>query len=297
MGKRIEKDIERVEERLDELTLEQIIEKVSPEDVANNSIITKRMLASNSVDKPWVHFAHTLGTWEIGIGEILKKFQIDINASMQLLQVLMGADTQQQLLEMTAKLSIQKRKLPGLVKSILAGYAGGALAQRQTRPLFPHFPASFPDPASTPSTPTTTDGAGEVYPWSDGAKANSNLAPQLFGGVALFGGKAQLSALTDDAIGVAVSVDTTAKTVTVKTNGQKIAGMPAGTLGGLIPGDVLYPSAQLINGRYLITAGEAIANGSTTGTPVKPIARVLKNDAQERTITIIDQSIQPLPPG
>lgn len=289
MGGKTEQAIEQVEEDLAELTFEQMIESLTPEDIQENSFLAKKLLGVPNPDAPWVAFAHTLGSWEIAMGETVKSLQGSINTSLQLLMVLTGAQDQIQLLEYARRLKAVENRLPSMVRQIATGMLGGSLSAQNSVPLLTQLPNLAPLPTPTPTTSQYVQ-----YPWNAAAKAQVALAPQALAGVVLKSGGAQLAGLGDNAIGVAVSVDTANKTVLVAVNGDRLEGIEA-SFSGLNIGDELLPNATMISGRYLITMAEALAAGAVPGSAVKVIARVLKADSNSRAIVITDKPIQPLP--
>lgn len=282
-----QKNIRKEERRLKRLGFGDLLNSITDDEVAGNSLMYAEF-AKYSNTAEFLAFAKVLGRFEIAQGEIFRLYQRRVNLTLQLLQVLMNADTQLQLVEVYKKLKKHKDALPQLVRSVVGGMIGGQM-QQAAMPLMP-LPAA---PAVQSVTEQYT-----TYPWSDAAKAPNGPAPIPIAPVYLNAfGQASLGAIQDDAIGVAVSVDPIAYTVTVATNGQKITGIEEARLKLAAPGSLLVGSHQpaLTTQRYLITKTEALALGFLPGTNIKPIARVLKNDSNERTIVVVDQTQITLP--
>lgn len=286
-----EKSIRKTEEVLEQLSLERLMDSLQPDEIQENSLIAQRLLNFPDVDPAFRRFAQTLGAWEIGIGEIMGQIQGDVSDSLQLLQVLTNTENKIQLMEFSARLKKVERKIPSIVREIAAGMFGASLAQPQGG-MIPGLPfASQPSPFPPPSV----DPDYVSYEWTDAAKLPSGPAPVVRGGVKVIGGKAQLAGPSDNAIGVAVSVNNTDKLVSVAVNGDKLAGLGASDLVGLNAGDELIPSLVEVSGRYLMTIAEASAQGIIAGTPIKIIARVIRNDTNGRSIVVLDQPLRPMP--
>lgn len=291
---RIERDIKAEAEKLSGLTFAELMDTFEPDEIRTNSILANKLLNVSNPDAPWVAFANLMGAWELAMGESYKTLQTQINTSLQLLMVLTGAKNQMQLLEYTYRLRKIEKQLPSMVRQIANGILGGQLAvQNQAPILVPSAPQSAPG-GGTQSNPAT---AYTVYPWNKFAKMSNGPIPRVFGGILLRVDGAQLASIADNSIGVAVSVDAQAQTVTVASNGQQINDIDPTLMSGLSFGDELLPSVAVIGGRNLITVAEALANGIVAGSPVKTIARVLKNDNAGHSIVILDRAITPLPTG
>ena len=282
-------DIRALAKRIDEQqTYDQLFDSFTPEDIKENSVIAAKLLNHANPDPGWVRFAQVLGAYELTAGEMHKQLQQSVDASQQLLMVMTGAQDQMQLLELTLKLKKLEKKIPSMLKQLTMGMAGGqAAAQASQYPIvLPAQQTPATDPSTNPSTATYTS-----YPWSNAAKATGGPAPQVYGAIFVSANGAQLAATGDKAIGVAVSVDTNAKTVNVAVNGQQITGLPSSFFSGLQLGDELIARPLGGTTRTLITMAEALAQGVTPGVPVKVIARVLTIGS----IVITDQAQQPLP--
>lgn len=288
---RTEKAIREEARELAGLTFEQQFATWKPEEINENSLLVERMLRLPNPDSAWVEFAHMLGRFELTIGESYRALQNRVNNSLQLLMVLTGAKTEMQILEYTQRLKKVEKNLPSIVKQLATGIVGGQIgAQSQ-------FPGGF----SIPPLPTTTTPSQNptyhVYPWNMAAKQNAALAPQKCSGILLSGDGAQIASFIDNASGIAVEVDTAAKTVMVALNGQFVENIDDDLMTALSIGDELLPVPIKVNGRYFVTPAEALASGVGVGTQVKTIGRVVKNDEDERTIQVVDRSFYPLPPA
>lgn len=282
---RIEQDIRAEARHLHQLTLEQIIGSIKPNEVQKNSFIAKKLLSVNNPDAPWVHFANTLGSWEIGVGEVMRHIQADTTTALQLLQVLMGARNDLQLMEMNQKLQQVKDRIPSMVRQITTGLVGGMMAHPQT-PALP-LPAPAP-PDDKPRREFIT------YDWARIARNPDGPAPQRLAGVYAAADGARIANHFQDAIGVAVSVDEKAYTVKVATNGQLLDDLPPDCLGDLAVGTVLHCSDSPLSGRYLITREELKSLGLPPDAIVKPIARVVRNNAQGAMLLVVDRPLQTL---
>lgn len=291
----LEENIRSVEDTIDELNLEQIMDSLSEDDVKDNSMIARRMLNFPDVDAPFRRFVHVLGAWEIGIGDTMQAMQQEINQSLQVLQVLTGAEDKIALMEFSRRLKKVERRIPSMVRQIAQQLYGQAYAN-QLIPSFPALPGTAPnngDAGSTPNPPAAP--VYYSYDWSDAAKATGGPAPVQYGGIVLTAGKAERAGHNQNAIGVATSVDSTAKTVKVAINGQTITGFTATELAGLNAGDELIPVSNSVTGRYLITLAEAGVVPIVAGSPIKVLARVIQNNADIRAIVVVDQALRPMP--
>lgn len=290
---RTERDIREVAQELEEQTFEQMFVTWKPEDLNENSLLVERMLRLPNPDPAWVEFAHMLGRFELSVGESYRALQNRVNNSLQLLMVLTGAKTEMQILEYTRRLKQVEKKLPSLVKQLATGVLGGQLGAQSQFPGGFGFPIPQAPTNSTPSESSTL----EEFPWSTGAKQNNPLAPQPIAGVFLVADGAQIAGINDNAIGIAVEVDAAAKTVQVALSGQIVRDIDPAMMSGLSMGDELIPVPVKVNGRYFITPAEALSGGYGAGTPIKIIGRVIKNDANERAILVVDRPVIPLPPA
>lgn len=294
MSSKLDKKIRKVEEQIEELNLEQIMESLTDDEIQENSMMARRMLTFPDIDAPFRRFVNVLGSWEIGIGEAMQAMKSEIDQSLQLLQVLTGAEDKIALLEFAARLKKVERRIPSMVRQIATGLYGGAFAN-QVVPQFPQLPASSNNGDTSTNPPPSTLPYYYPYDWSDAAKGIGGPAPVPYSGVILTGGKVERAGFSQNAMGVAVSVDTVAKTAKIAINGQTITGFTDTELAGLNAGDELIPVFSPVTGRYLITLSEAAVVPILSGTPIKVIARVIQNNANLRAIVIVDQSLRPMP--
>jgi len=293
--KRTERDIKDEAKRLESLTFEQQFNAWTPEDINANSLLAEKMLTLPNPDASWVEFAHMLGRLELTMGEAHRELQGRVTNSLQLLMVLTGASNEMQILEYTQRLKQVEKRLPSLVKQLATGIIGGQIgSQGQSLSLGYQVPSLPPSQSGNQEVPSQ---GFAVFPWNTPAKGNASLAPKVGAGAFLIVDGVQISNLGDNAFGIVVEVDAVAKTARVAVNGEKIDSLPASLFTGLSVGDELLPVASLTNGRYLVTAAEALNSGVPTGSPSKIIARVLKNNAEERLIVVLDRPISPLPPA
>ena len=169
--------------------------------------------------------------------------------------------------------SLAASRLPSLVRSIAAGALGGQLTQQQ-------------HPAVVLPVPPATD-------WTTYETILNGPQPVAYGAVMLQAGRARLAGPADNAIGVAVSV--AGPSCEVATDGQKIKNIPAERMKDLSPGDRLFVYPNGYKDRYLVTQAEAAALLPPLSLS-KCIGRVLRNDAEQRTIVVQDGETITTPP-
>lgn len=269
---RTERNVRKIEGQIEKLTLAEIIDSVTDEEMKGNSYIFNQLMTVDAPEPAWVKFASTVGRWEIGIGDVFRHNQRRINMALQLLSIMMNAQDEIKLIEIYKKLKQNREQIPSIVRSVVGGMIGGQLQ------------AQYNPPVQVVPTQTTDWTSYEVAP---------NLpSPVNYGPVSLISGKAYLSPPGNDAIGVAVSVAGTV--AEVATNGQKIKNIPADKMQDLSPGDMLFAVPAPIKNRNLITMAEA-QTVFAIGNPIKPIARVLRNDSEQHTIVIEDLPIRLIP--
>lgn len=267
-----EQSISKVEKRIRRLTLSDIIASVSDDDLKESSFLFNQLMDVESPDPAWVKFSGLIGRFEIALGDMMRSNQRNINYSLQLLQILMNAESKIQLVEIYKKLKDQRKRLPSLVRSIAAGAFGGQLAAQQ-------------QPVAVPLPPSTD--------WTTYETVINGPQPVAYGAVTVTAARARNAAPADNAIGIAVSV--AGPSCEVATDGQKIKNVPAERMKDLSPGELLFVYPNGYKDRYLITMPEASTLLSPMA-PIKNIGRVLRNDAEQRTILVQDGEILATPP-
>lgn len=271
-AQKTERSISKVESRIRRLTLSDIIASVSDDDLKAHSFLFNQLMDVEAPDPAWLKFSGLIGRFEIALGDMMRSNQRNINYSLQLLQILMNAESKIQLVEIYKKLKDQRKRLPSLVRSIAAGALGGQLVQQQ-------------QPIAVPIQSQTD--------WTTYETVINGPQPVAYGAVMLQAGRARLAGPGDNAIGVAVSV--AGPSCEVATDGQKIKNVPAERMRDLSPGDRLFVYPNGYKDRYLVTQAEAAALLPPLSLS-KCIGRVLRNDAEQRTIVVQDGETITTPP-
>lgn len=271
-AQKTEQNISKVESRIRRLTLSDIIASVSDDDLKAHSYLFTQLMDVEAPDPAWLKFSGLIGRFEIALGDMMRSNQRNINYSLQLLQILMNAESKIQLVEIYKKLKEQRKRLPSLVRSIAAGAFGGQLAAQQT-------------PIAIPVQPGTD--------WTTYETVQNGPQPVAYGAVTIASSKARFAGVTENAIGIAVSVS--GPSCEVATDGQKIKNVPAERMKDLSAGEMLFVYPNGYKDRYLITLPEA----TTLLAPfsfIKCIGRVLRNDVEQRTIVVEDRDLAMIPP-
>jgi hypothetical protein len=284
-----DKNIEALAEAIDDISAEKYFDSLTDEEVANESILVRRLLNHSNVDPGWVQFSHLLGRLELTMTAAHADLQDSTDLALQMLMVLTGAQDRMQLLEYGEKIRSLEKKVPSILREMMAGYMGGQAAGGNGNNYVLPGQSSNAAP-STPQAPNYTQ-----YAWNTLAKSGPTRQPVRNAAVTLSGGGAMLASLGEPAIGIAVDVDTVGQTVRVAFNGQKIDSLPESFMAGLSIGDELIAVLTAIGGRHLVTITEAAGAGIAPGQPIRVVARVLQASTGERSIVVVDQPTQPMP--
>ena len=284
-----DKNIEALADAIDDISAEKYFDSLTDEEVANESILVRRLLNHSNVDPGWVQFSHLLGRLELTMTAAHADLQDSTDLALQMLMVLTGAQDRMQLLEYGEKIRSLEKKVPSILREMMAGYMGGQAAGGNGNNYVLPGQSSNAAP-STPQAPNYTQ-----YAWNTLAKSGPTRQPVKNAAVTLSGGGAMLASLGEPAIGIAVDVDTVGQTVRLAFNGQKIDSLPESFMAGLSIGDELIAVLTPIGGRYLVTMTEAAGAGIAPGQPIRVVARVLQASTGERSIVVVDQPTQPMP--
>lgn len=283
-------NIEHLAEAIDDISAEKFFDSLTDEEVNEKSLLVKRLLNHSNVDPGWVQFSHLLGRLELTMTAAHADLQDSTDLALQMLMVLTGAQDRMQLLEYGERIRSLEKKVPSILREMMAGYMGGQSAQQGNGNYYVVPGQSSNAAPFQPQAPNFTQ-----YAWNTLAKSGPPRQPVKNAAVTLSGGGAMLASVGEPAIGVAVDVDTVNQTVRVAFNGQKVDSLPDSFMAGLSIGDELIAVLAPIGGRYLVTMTEAAGAGYAPGQPIRVVARVLQASSGERSIVVVDQPTQPMP--
>lgn len=263
---RTDRNVERVEKHIKTLSLIDLINSVTDDDLKADSYIYQQLMTVDAPEPTWVKFASVMGRWEVAIGEAFRNNQRRTNLALQLLSVMMNAQDNIQLLTIYKKLKKNRDQLPTMIKSVVGGMLGASMVHQQAPPVI--LPAPQDD-------------------WTSYETQLNAPAAVAYGAVFLEAGqKARRADPPQEAVGIAVSVS--GNVAQVATEGQKIKNVPADKMQDLNAGDMLYTYHLTHKNRYLITLAEASLL-LPIGSFLKPIGKVLRNDTEQRTIVVVDR--------